>query len=339
MPSNDDYLWSGTGEPDADLATLERALAEVPGPPPPPAWPERAPVRLRRVPALAWPLAAAAALAIGWAAAGSVARTRGWDVQTLAGRPHVGGWAGAFARLGPGAALETGPGTRARVTVGDIGWLDVEPGSRLRLVQAIPGRQRVALDQGELHAVVTAPPRTFVVDTPGAVATDLGCAYRLRVDAHGESDLLVTAGWVAFTHEHRESFVPAGAACRTWPGRGPGTPHWEDADVAWVAALDACDARGTSIVPEAFERVLAGARPRDALTLWHLLPRTEGDARRRVAERLAALVPPPADASIDRAVALERRALDAWWDALGLGESDFFRAWEGEFPGAPVDSR
>jgi hypothetical protein len=76
--------------------------------------------------------------------------------------------------------------------------------------------------------------------------------------------------------------------------------------------------------------VLRDARPRDALTLWHLLVRTRDP---RVYDRLAELAPPPAD--IDRAEVLagNRAALDRWWEALGLGSASWWRSWKQSAPG------
>ncbi len=338
MRPDDDYLWTGRGAPDADTARLERALSALPGPPREPAWPPAPAPRARRWTVVAWPLAAAAALVLAWGTAGREAREHGWDVHAVAGRPSVSGWAGVFSRWTAGTELRTRAGDRARVSVGDIGWLDVEPGSVLRLVQSEQGRRRIALERGALEAMITAPPRTFVVDTPGGVATDLGCAYRLSVDAAGDGELEVTSGWVAFTHARRESFVPAGALCRTRRGAGPGTPRFADATAAFASALDSLDAAGAGAEPAVLTRVLDEARDRDAFTLWHLVPRVDGDARRRVVERLARLAPPPPEAAPQRVLQLDRAALDAWWDTFGLGSSSLFRAWEGEFPGGPVQA-
>src|SRR5437870_3865902 len=84
-----------------------------------------------------------------------------------------------------------------------------------------------------LHAVIAAPPGQFVVDTPSATATDLGCAYTLRVDEDGSGLLSVEQGWVALEANGLESFVPAGASCRIDPARGPGTPRYDDDDAAY----------------------------------------------------------------------------------------------------------
>ena len=92
-----------------------------------------------------------------------------------------------------------------------------------------------------MSARIWAPPRLFFVDTPSAVAADLGCAYTLEVDENGGSLLRVTSGWVALQLKDRESIVPAGAACETQPGIGPGTPYFEDAPTVFREALRKID--------------------------------------------------------------------------------------------------
>jgi len=75
--------------------------------------------------------------------------------------------------------------------------------------------------------------------------------------------------------------------------------------------------------------VLAEARARDALSLWHLLTRVEGEDRARVFDRLQALVPAPAGVTRDGIQRGERAMRERWWDALGLGSSEFWRMWTG----------
>jgi hypothetical protein len=145
----------------------------------------------------------------------------------------------------------------------------------------------------------------------------------------------VLTGWVAFDDGGRESFVPEGAVCETRPGAGPGTPSYEDAPFALREALARLDfgGLGAEARAAALGAVLAGARPRDALTLWHLLSRLEGEERGRVFDRLAALVAPPKGVSRERVLSGDREALDRWWDELGLGVTSWWRLWKS--PGPP----
>src|SRR6185503_12157163 len=77
-------------------------------------------------------------------------------------------------------------------------------------------------------------------------------------------------------------------------------------------------------------QVLAEARPRDSLTLWHLLRRVEGEDRIKVYERLAVLVPPPASVTREGILRLDRNMLDLWQDNLEnswTGASSLKKGW------------
>ncbi len=251
----------------------------------------------------------------------------GYAVEALDGAPTIANAPlGANGRLRPGERLVTDGASRARVRVGGIGFAEIEPGSRLRLVRTGGEEHRLALERGALHAVIVAPPRRFFVETPSATAVDLGCAYRLEVDAAGRGLVRVTSGWVSFEWRGHEAFIPAGSGCETRPGAGPGTPWRDEAPERWRAALAAVDFEGDR--GAALDTVLAGASRADALTLWHLLARLTGGARARVVDRLALLAPIPA--GVTRAAILEgdRRALDRWWEALGYGDVEWWRMWQ-----------
>ena len=83
-------------------------------------------------------------------------------------------------------------------------------------------------------------------------------------------------------------------------------------------------------VPEmqALDTILASARPKDALTLWHLLSRGSLAERGRVYDRLTALVPAPPVATRDAVLRGDRRALDEWWNKLGLDSVSWWRFWK-----------
>ncbi|HEX4210678.1 MAG TPA: hypothetical protein VHY56_09810, partial [Candidatus Binataceae bacterium] len=190
---NDDYLWDRTGEPDADLAHLEKVAGTLRWSP------------SRRKPALSknvgtrrptmWWLAAAA---IFVAVIGSAVAVR----QRYAARPLT-SWRLSFSGEKPqpmhaGQLVETTANTRGSIESEFVGKVDIEPDSRLRLVAATPDEQRFALDHGTIQAFIWAPPAQFVVDTPAAKAVDLGCEYSLHVDRSGVGLLTVQMGWVAF---------------------------------------------------------------------------------------------------------------------------------------------
>lgn len=256
---------------------------------------------------LRWALAAAAVVALGSAA---WFRTRppkaGWDVVRADG---------SRGKIAVGEWLQTGAASTATLTVGgDIGTVQIEPNSRVRLLSARPGEQRLKLARGEISATVSAPPRLFFVDTPASTAVDLGCAYTMKADEDGNGLLRVTLGWVSLEWAGRESLVPAGASCRTRPKLGPGTPYFDDASKALQDALSRFDSQSDQ--DAAIDRVLSEARVRDTLTLWHLLSRVAPDDRQRVYNRMVELVPLPKTVSPDKALQLDPDTLKIWREEL-----------------------
>ena len=241
-----------------------------------------------------------------------------WQVQRLIGTPQIGKKGiGSQGQLGVGEWLETDASSRAQIAVSSIGRVDIAENTRVRLVETEPTEHRLELARGRLSATIWAPPRLFFVDTPSAVAADLGCAYTLEVDEHGAGVLRVTAGWVALELKDRESMVPRGAACETRPGIGPGTPYFEDTSPSFRTALEQFDFEADAAVrASALNAILVEAQPRDTLTLWHLLTRVVGNDRERVYDKIAGFVPPPDGVTRAGVLSLDQRMLDSWKDAL-----------------------
>src|SRR5437879_2382973 len=254
----DDYLWDGSGEPDPEVRKLETVLGRYRHNQPAPAFDQIADVqpikrrwsfsRFR----LSFQLAAVAAILLIGITTFFLLRARqaphsgpAWDVARLEGSPRI-GWHAMGATAGPaklavGQTLVTDSSSRASITLEETGRIDIDPSSRLRLLASGPGRKRLSLERGTIHATIWAPPGQFVVDTPSAVAVDLGCVYTLHVDDSGAGLLRPTMGWVGFKLNGHESFIPAGAICQTRPRIGPGTPYFESASESFRNALSQFD--------------------------------------------------------------------------------------------------
>jgi FecR-like protein len=344
----DDYLWDGSGEPDPEIQKLETALGRYRHNQPAPAFDRIAEIPAAKprsyffIPRLSRRFAAIAAALLVVVAIFFVLRRQilpanqgpAWDVARLEGTPRVGwhslGANAGTAKLKVGQTLVTDNSSRASITLDETGRVDVDAGTRLRLVTNGPGKKRLALDRGTIHATIWAPPGEFVVDTPSAVAVDLGCVYTLHVDDSGAGLLRTTMGWVGFKLNGHESFIPAGAVCATRPKIGPGTPYFEDASASFRNALSKFDFTATT--PQ--ERnaslgiILVDARKNDALTLWHLLSRVSDADRPGVYDRLAVLAPPPGGVTRDGILWLDRQMLDSWWNSLGYGDVYIWRTFE-----------
>ena len=288
------------------------------------------PTNLNVISRLAWRLIGTAAVMAGsllttilagdkqWEQGGSerVAATvpqnvASWKVNRLRGTPFVGRVRVAdAARLRVGESLVTGKGDSARVEVADIGQVDVAPNSRLRLVDTRKNLHRLALDRGELSAHVLAPPRLFMVDTPSAVAVDLGCSYTLNVDAAGNTRLQVTTGHVSLENGAMGVEVPAGAICLTHKGVGTGTPFFGKAPTKFKAALQKFDFENGG--EAALQTILETARLQDTLTLFHLLPRVSEAQRERVINGLLTYVTFPDGVTRSGIGKLNPQMLEAW---------------------------
>lgn len=297
-----DYLWDGTGEPDAEVRRLEEVLGVL-----------RAPEELKQ------PRRAAR---IGlWAMAASVLMAA-LVSQLMLVTPPATEWRTEGGELYAGQVVRASAGA-VRLDAEAVGRVELEQGSEMALVESRPGRQRMDLREGTLRALIWAPAREFVVETPAARAIDLGCAYTMKVDRKGDGELKVTTGWVAFEHAGVESFIPAGAECRTRRLSGPGTPYFEDAPAELVAAVRAFDGGRE----EAIAEVLGAARARDALTLWHLLSRVPERRRGEVFQAFSRLVSVPDSVTEESVRKLEAAAMDACWNALGLESAGWYRSW------------
>src|SRR5499427_5954438 len=329
----DDYLWDGSGEPDPEVQKLENLLGRYRQDQPAPAFDQIADIQ---PPKHRWTFASlrfslpfqlgavAAVLVIGIAGVllfrAMNARNAGsaWEITRIAGAPRV-GWHSlrensAQGKLGVGQTLVTDNSSRASITLDETGRIEVDPNSRLRLLRSGPEHKRISLERGTIHATIWAPPGEFVVDTPSAVAVDLGCAYTLHVDDSGAGLLRTAMGWVGFKLNSRESFIPAGAVCATRPKTGPGTPYFEDAPEAFRDSLAKFDfAAVTEEERSALVSLLMKyARREDALTLWHLLSRVSEADRATVYHRLNVLAPRPAEVTREGILRLDQKMLDSW---------------------------
>ena len=257
-----------------------------------------------------------------------------WQVKRLDGTPRIGSERiSNSGQLAVGEWLETDGNSRAQIAVSSIGNVEVDENTRIRLLETHDTEHRLELARGKMSARIWAPPRLFFVDTPSAVAADLGCAYTLEVDDHGASLLRVTSGWVALELKDRESMVPAGAACETRPGIGPGTPYFEDSTAAFREALKKVDFDGdVGVRSAALTAMLNETRPRDTLTLWHLLARVNGQDRVRVYEKMAMFVPPPPGVTREGVLQLDQQMLETWRHAI---ESSWING-GGKFVSKPV---
>ncbi len=303
-PRCEEYLWDPKAPADADVEQLERLLA-----------------LMRLDPQM--PIADAAA----WNPRGKQAGTHSTGrARLLVGILTLGGLAAAVLlglqlSLGDSQVLEepaqqvsltteSGRVLRASSTFvaqrdgerlllgkdGRLADLELTRGSRLAIRSLRLDQTVLALQEGKMDAFVSAEakPGFFNVDTPSTRCVDLGCQYRLTVDADGKAHVRVQLGRVAFRDERKpwrdEVFVPQGANCTADPRLGSGTPRYDDLDPALSSLLDGFDALPAKL--DVDRRDLATAfiekaeLKEDMLPVWHFLQDLDPVISRMAAAKL-----------------------------------------------------
>lgn len=308
---NNEYAWDQTGEPDPLISRLEQTLAPVRFDPD-----DGGKIDLPGSTSRAWlarprnavALALAASVVFLWSINAMFfsgpSRSMGWAVTQVTGTLSLGD------TLPVSQWLETDAQSSVRLAVADLGYVDVQPESRIRIRKNTRNEQRMELASGKIDAVITAPPRLFLVDTPAALAVDLGCAYTLEVDDDGDGELIVRAGWVNLeTEDGLVSTVPSGGHCKIASDRGPGTPYFPDASKALLDAVAKFDTGAETTMTD----MLDAARPRDTLTLWHLFQRVDVSQRKMVLDRVRTMVPESLDGiNPSKLYTLDAGALESW---------------------------
>lgn len=319
MTPHDDYLWDPEGAtPDDDVARLVSALRPLrytSGP---------RPIARRRT---KWWVAAVGVAAV--AVFGALI----WPTPTSDNPTTPDGWVvqveGAEAgRLAVGAWLDTERAEWTDVEVADLGRVSVAPKSKLRLLRTGKHEHRMELRRGTVRAVINAPPRLFIVETPSAVAVDLGCSYELHVNDDGSGRLKVETGIVALERPDRIVRVPMGFSCSMCSSGGGSTltcsTHTEGGigipvqDHAAKAHRDAI-ARYETGDDSALADALKTATEYETVTLYHLLPLVAPGQRGEVLDRLQKFAPLPKGVTRKGLLSLRANELERYWhEAINL---------------------
>ncbi len=246
-----------------------------------------------------------------------------WMVQRISGTPLIGtDKIEGGGMLKPGDWLITDDKSKAGVKVGTIGEMEVDPKTRLRLLEIKDERYKIQLDRGTIHSEIWAPPKLFYVQTPSTEVVDLGCTFYLKVSDRGSSFLKVSSGWVALKNNNNKTIIPAGAVCETRLGIGPGTPYFADAPRKFVNALERFDFETKS--DSTLSIILNESREKDALSLLNLMMKTNPKQRNQIFHRLQELVQIPDGITYEGIMKENKKMFEQWWEALGYGSKSLF---------------
>ncbi|MBL9001450.1 MAG: hypothetical protein JNK25_09970 [Phycisphaerae bacterium] len=310
-----DYLWDPSSPPEAGVEAVERRLSPLVLASRPLVVPAR-----RSAWRWAFPLAAAvliaAAIGLYLARASVPARFGPWAIESKAG--SVGFTHATNSDDAPLHVLTTDNG--AYVVLTDAVGRRVRQDENTRLVFSESG---LSLEVGELFVETArgATPLGIRLASGDLVTIGPGAAAMVRRDRSGACRVVLKTGEARLDDGRGTTYrVPAEAVCEVVPGVGLMTPHYYDAPRTLLGGLRSLELSMSNSpkapgIDESVAVILKSARTRDAMTLWNLLPRVGGEARERIAERLAFLAPSATKEAGPGLRVADPGAMEAWWRA------------------------
>ncbi|NWF88716.1 MAG: FecR domain-containing protein [Ignavibacteriaceae bacterium] len=246
-----------------------------------------------------------------------------WPIEKVSGRPVI-----ETKVLTGDGAIESGErlftdfSSRARLKLENIGEIDIEPQSEIRIIESGKAEHKLILSRGRILARSWSIPKLFSIKTPSANIKDLGCAYSITVDEKSSTFLNVTSGWVLMENKNCKSLLPKGTSCYSGVS-GMGTPFSESASLTFKDALYNLDFNNGS--SSDLDIVLSEARKDDLITLFHLLKRSEKQSREKIFNRIAELFTIPQRITPEGIIQGNNEMMARLWVELGLGSISIYQ--------------
>ncbi len=238
-----------------------------------------------------------------------------WKVSNIKGTPLIGNAAmGSSDSIREGQWISTNDSSRAEMIVAGIGSVIIEPNSKVIFVKANDGNNRIFVEYGTIAANINSKPKTFFVEMPSAVASDMGGAYTLTIDSSGDGIVYVKEGKVEVQSKDREAIVPAGNLVMTKRNIGVGTPFNEYTSPQFRNALFKFDFGKCE--DRCVNTMLDNAKITDAVTLVNLIPKVGNEVKDEVYARLANFVPPPRPVAKDSIPFINEDEINQWVDKI-----------------------
>lgn len=241
-----------------------------------------------------------------------------WQVEKLSGFPMIESKLLIDkSKIKIGEKLTTDEQSRARLKIGSIGEIDIEPKTEIQISETESFEYNLILHKGKLSARTWAPPKLFSIKTPSSNIKDLGCLYYISVDKNLTTLLSVKSGWVLMENGIKKSILPAGTSCYSDTAKGIGTPFSDSASETFKQALQKIDFENAN--PNEFEVVIQESRREDLISLFHLILRGDKLVREKVFNRIAELSMIPSQVTKESIVNGDKEMLGRLWTALNLG--------------------
>ena len=247
-----------------------------------------------------------------------------WSVEKISGYPVIeSSVLNGQGIIKVGEKLITDSESKARLKVGAIGEIDIEPESEIEITETKTSEYTLVLSSGKIKARTWVAPKLFSIKTPSAVITDFGGTYYLSVDDKASTTIQVKSGWVLVTDNNNKSLLPAGTTCFSKSSQGLGTPFSNDASAAFKESLYKLDFENEDT--KQLTNILSEARQQDLISLFHLLKRLNQESRGMIYDRISLLFKMPQRVTREGIINGDKDMMGRLWTELGLGSISLYQ--------------
>ncbi len=247
-----------------------------------------------------------------------------WSVEKISGYPVIeSNILTDHGVIKIGEKLFTDSKSKARLKVGAVGEIDIEPQSEIQITETKSSEYRLILSKGKISARTWAAPKLFSIKTPSAIVTDLGCIYYLTVDDKASTTIQVKSGWVLVENNNSKSLLPAGTRCYSEISKRPGTPFLNDASESFKESLFKLDFENG--VETELTLLLSEARQKDLISLFHLLKQLDRESRGKIYDRISILFNIPQRITREGIVNGNSDMMGRLWTELGIGSISIYQ--------------
>lgn len=247
-----------------------------------------------------------------------------WSVEKIAGFPQI--ESRVIAGNGiikSGEKLITNSESRARLKIGNLGEIDIDPLSEVQFIETESAEHKLIISRGQITVRTWDAPKLFSIITPSASIKDFKAEYTINVGAELSTKVKVNSGYVLLENKDRKSLLTAGSTCLSKMPKGPGTPYSSSASDQFIGLLNIIDFEKGEL--DKLDALLSESRKEDFISLFHLLRQQDSIAREKIFDRLSFLFEIPRRITREEIVNGDKDLMARLWMQLGLGSISVFQ--------------
>ena len=235
-----------------------------------------------------------------------------WKIYNQNGLPRVDGKnVISTMNMEQGEALVTDANSSAYLMIPEIGKIEIEPNSELERLSNLS----LKLKAGAINVTKINAQKKLSVFVSSAKIKDLYFTgvYNVKLFKNRNSIVEVRESAENIKGEKYSTIVPANYICEIREGYGPGIPFFKNASEKIVEKISEFAFNGSN---EALKGIENLATISDAVSLWNILPRVEGEYRANILESLTKIVSLPNGVTKKGILELNGDMMNKWFEGI-----------------------